>query len=104
VRNQLHALDQLPEVIAPVRERFERLLATFAALLATVEAEMTAAWQHDATWATAAHRLQSIQGIGWVTAAWTLVTTLNFTTCDTVEGLTAYAGLAPVPRQSGTSV
>jgi Transposase IS116/IS110/IS902 family len=32
------------------------------------------------------------------------VSTLNFTTCDTVEALTAYAGLAPMPRQSGTSV
>ena len=53
---------------------------------------------------TAAQRLQSIKGIGWVTAAWTLVSTLNFTTCDTVGALTAYAGLAPMPRQSGTSV
>ena len=39
-----------------------------------------------------------------MTAAWTLVTTLNFTTCDSVESLTAYAGLAPMPRQSGSSV
>ena len=46
----------------------------------------------------AAQRLQSITGVGWVTAAWTLVTTLNFSTCDTVEALTAYAGLAPMPR------
>src|SRR5712691_11805845 len=58
----------------------------------------------DAAWATAAQRLQSIKDIGWVTAAWTLVTTRNFTTCDTVERLTAYAGLAPLPHQSGTSV
>ena len=47
--------------------------------------------------------LQSITGVGWVTAAWTLVTTLNFTSCDTVEALTAYAGLAPMPRQSGAA-
>ena len=33
VRNQLHALDQLPEVIVTVRERFEHLLATFTAQL-----------------------------------------------------------------------
>ena len=39
-----------------------------------------------------------------MTAAWTLVTTLNFTTCDAVDSLTAYAGLAPMPRQSGSSV
>jgi transposase len=104
VRNQLHALDQLPEVIETVRQRYEQLLSPFAAQLATVEAEMTETWPHDAAWALAAQRLQSIKGIGWVTAAWTLVTTLNFTACATVESLTAYAGLAPMPRQSGTSV
>jgi hypothetical protein len=40
VRNQLHALDQLPEVIETVRQRFEQLLTTFATQLATVEAEI----------------------------------------------------------------
>ena len=30
VRNQLHALDQLPEVIETVRQRFEHVLTTFA--------------------------------------------------------------------------
>jgi transposase len=33
-----------------------------------------------------------------------LVTTLNLTSCDTVDALTAYAGLAPMPRQSGSRV
>jgi len=104
VRHQLHALDQLPEVSETVRQRFAQWLTTFATQLATVEAEILEVWQQEAAWATAAQRLQSIKGIGWVTAAWILVTTRNFTTCDTVEGLTAYAGLAPMPRQSGTSV
>ena len=104
VDNQLHALRQHPEVVAEVRARMERLLATFEGQLTEVEAEITAALRQDAAWAAAAQRLQSITGVGWVTAAWTLVTTLNFTTCDTVEALTAYAGLAPMPRQSGTSV
>lgn len=104
VRNQLHALDQLPEVIETIRQRFEHVLTTFATQLAAVEAEIMEVWQQDTAWATAGQRLQSIKGIGWVTAAWTLVSTLNFTTCDTVEALTAYAGLAPMPRQSGTSV
>jgi transposase len=80
------------------------VLTTFATQLAAVEAEIMEVWQQDTAWATAGQRLQSIKGIGWVTAAWTLVSTLNFTTCDTVEALTAYAGLAPMPRQSGTSV
>jgi transposase len=104
VDNQLHALRHYPEVIPEVRARMERLLATFEEQLTEVEAEITAALCQDSAWAAAAQRLQRITGVGWVTAAWTLVTTLNFTTCDTVEALTAYAGLAPMPRQSGTSV
>ena len=104
VRNQLHALVQHPEVIAEVRARMERLLATFASQLTEVESAITAALSQDSAWAAAATRLQSIKGVGWVTAAWTLVTTLNLTSCDTVDALTAYAGLAPMPRQSGSSV
>ena len=80
VRNQLHALVQHPEVIAEVRARMESLLATFESQLTEVEAEITAALSQDSAWAAAATRLQSIKGVGWVTAAWTLVTTLNFTT------------------------
>jgi len=104
VRNQLHALDQYPEVIASVRTRMERLLVLFQSQIDEVEGEIAAALNQDSAWAAAAERLQSIKGVGWVTAAWTLVTTLNFTTCDTVDALTAYAGLAPMPRQSGSSV
>jgi transposase len=33
-----------------------------------------------------------------------MVATLNFTTCQTVEQLVAFAGLAPYPRQSGTTL
>jgi transposase len=104
VRNQLHALDQHPEVIASVRTRMENLLVLFQSQIDEVEVEIAAALNQDSAWAAAAERLQSIKGVGWVTAAWTLVTTLNFTTCDTVDALTAYAGLAPMPRQSGSSV
>jgi transposase len=104
LRNQLHALDQHPEVVKAVRARMECLLSTFQAQIDEVELEITAALTQDSAWAAAAERLQSIKGVGWVTAAWTLVTTLNFTACDTVDSLTAYAGLAPMPRQSGSSV
>ena len=75
-----------------MRQRCAQLLTTFATQLAPVEAEIMEVWQQDAPWATATQRLQSIKGIGWVTAAWTLVSTRNFTTCDTVAGLTASAG------------
>jgi len=48
--------------------------------------------------------LLSITGIGLVTAAWLLVSTLHVTVCATAEEATTYAGLAPHPRESGTSV
>jgi transposase len=104
VRHQLHALDQHPEVIKAVRTRMESLLSTLQAQIDEVDVEIASALHQDSAWAASALRLQSIKGIGWVTAAWTLVTTLNFTTCDTVGSLTAYAGLAPMPRQSGLSI
>jgi hypothetical protein len=75
VCHQLHALQQSPEMSPEGRARMERWLATFEAQLTEVEADMMAALGHDAAGAAAAQRLQSITGVGGVTAAWTLVTT-----------------------------
>jgi len=44
------------------------------------------------------------RGIGLVTAAWLLVGTLNFTLCNGPASLTAYVGLAPMPRESGRTI
>jgi transposase len=104
LRNQLHALSQGPVVIAAVRTRMETLIATFTVQVEEVEGEINDALQMDAAWAAAAERLQSITGIGALTASWLLVTTLNFTHCRTAEAATAYAGLAPIARESGSSV
>ena len=104
VRNQLHALSQMPTVITTVRTRMEQLIETLTAQLTQVDAEIETALECDPSWATSAQRLQTISGIGPLVAAWLLVTTLNFTLCESAEALTAYAGLAPHPYQSGTSV
>jgi transposase len=45
-----------------------------------------------------------ITGIGLLTAAHVVVTTLNFTASLTAAQTAAYAGLVPYPRRSGTSV
>jgi transposase len=103
-RNQLHALSHIPTVIAPVRARMEQLVQTLTGQLAAVDAEIQVALASDPSWAASAQRLQTIIGIGPLVAAWLLVTTLNFTLCESAEALTAYAGLAPHPYQSGTSV
>jgi transposase len=104
VRNQRHALAQLPVVVASVRERMDALIATLEGQIAAVDGELAVALRQDAAWSAAAERLRSIPGIGPVTAGWLLVGTLNFTLCPTPEAATAYAGLAPVPRESGSSV
>jgi len=104
VSNQLHALQHSPVVITEVRSRMEALVETLKQQLTAVEAEIGQALSQDQEWAASAQLLQSIKGIGWLTAAWLLVTTLNFTTCESVEAVTAYAGLAPALHQSGSSV
>jgi transposase len=104
LRNQLHALIQQPYVVASVRARLESLIATLSDDLAAVDAEIAATMQQDDAWAEAAARLQTITGVGVITTAWLLTATLNFTLCPTPEAATAYAGLAPTPYQSGSSV
>lgn len=104
VRNQLHALVQLPVVIPSVRARMEELIATFDAQIAAIEREIAAVLPQDAAWAANAELLLSIAGVGLLTAAWLLVGTLNFTLGADPAALAAYAGLAPHPKESGTSV
>lgn len=94
----------MPPIIATVRTRMEQLIETLTQQRAEVDAELETALAFDATWAASAQRLQTIICVGPLVAAWLLVATLNFTLCDSAEALTSYAGLAPHPYQSGTSV
>lgn len=104
VRNQRHALLQAPAVVTSVRERMDALLATMDGQIRAVERELKEVVQQDPSWAATAAHLQSIPGVGLLTAAWLLVSTLNFSVGATPEELTAYAGLAPTLHESGTSV
>lgn len=104
LRNQLHALSHLPVIVVSVRVSLETLIDSLTSQIRTLEAELTAALAQDEDWACAAERLQSIPGIGALTAAWLVTGTLNFTTCRSPEALVSYVGLAPHPYQSGSSV
>ena len=104
VRNQRHALVQHPVVIAAVVDRMDALVTTLDQQITAIEAELAPALAMDSAWAAAATRLESIKGIGQITALWIVVTTLNFSLCATPEEATAYAGLAPRDEESGTSV
>ena len=102
-RNQRHALLQWPVVVEAVRQHLDELIADLDRRIASLDDEIAAVLAESA-WATSLACLTSAPGIGLVTAAWLLVGTLNFTLCAGPEALAAYAGLAPVPRESGRSV
>lgn len=101
--NQRHALQQWPVQIAGAQDALERVIGELNTQVDALEREI-AALLRDSAWAASATVLQSAPGIGLITTAWVLVATLNFTIADTPEQLAAYAGLAPLEHQSGTSV
>jgi transposase len=101
--NQRHALAQWPVLVAGVVVHLDGVIADLTARIAALEADIAQVLR-DSTWAASALLLQGIPGIGLITSSWLLVGTLNFTLCPTPEQATAYVGLAPLPRESGTSI
>ena len=79
------------------------MIAELDEQLAHLEREIAEVLRNGA-WASSATVLLTAPGIGLVTTAWLLVGTLNFTIAQSPEQLTAYVGLAPLERQSGTSL
>ncbi len=102
-RNQRHALQQWPVVVASVLAQLDGVIADLDQRLARLEGEIAEVLE-DGAWAASAALLNTIPGIGLVTSAWLLVSTLNFSLCATPEQAAAYAGLVPLQRESGTSV
>ena len=102
-QNHRHALSQWPIVVASVLTQLDESIADLNRRMGQLEDELAVILQ-DGAWAESAALVLSITGIGMLTAAWLLVTTLNFTIAPTAESLAAYAGLAPLPHDSGSSV
>jgi transposase len=86
-----------------VNDRFDAVISNLNEQLAALDQEITAVL-HTGAWAAPATLLLSIPGIGIHTAAWLLVSTFNFTLCETPEALVSYTGLSPLERESGTSI
>jgi transposase len=103
-KNRWHALQHQPTIISSVADRLHQHIAFLDQQIADLDREIVDLLKTDPDWALAAQRLQTIPGVGVITAAWIMTATLNFTLCETPEQATAYAGLAPHPRQSGTSL
>ncbi len=104
VSNQHHALLHEQVVVDAVAGSQTALISTLTAQIQAVERELTEVIATDHAWTASIVRLQSIPGVGLVTAAWLIVATANFTACASVEAATGYVGLAPHPWQSGSSV
>lgn len=102
--NQRPALQQEVPVVAAVVARQTALIATLDAALHDLEQEVGQVLDHDPAWAASVARLQTVPGIGPITALWLVVGTLNFTRCASAAAATSFVGLAPQPRQSGSSV
>src|SRR5438046_10144148 len=99
LRNQLHALAHNPVVVTTVCQRMEALEQTLTSQIADIEAELVAlvhpkeeqkeeqtgpgttateAATPEQAWANNIARLQTIPGIGLLTAMWIVVRTMNF--------------------------
>jgi transposase len=102
LRNQLHALKQRPWVDPVVLARKQQLIDELKGQLKAIKKEIQD-YLKQSEWAEMACRLQVIKGIGPLSAAWLLVVTNGFSTCEDAEQLASYLGLVPHPQQSGSS-
>ena len=104
VHNQLHALEHhahpSPEVVASVR----RILTTLDTEIAQLEHQFTTILHGQPAWQSMLDRIMSIAGVGLVIAGTILTETNALATFGASSQLCAYAGITPVPFQSGTSV
>lgn len=102
-RNRLHALRQCPVITPHVQADLEDHLAYLDRQLAALDTALADLLHHTPLWDTATRLLLSILGIGPITAGWLILVTRAFTLPHTADQLAAYAGLAPLPHQSGRS-
>jgi transposase len=104
VRNQLHALSALPMVVSTVVEQMHTLITTFEQQIVQIEAAIDELLKQENEWTKTIALLQTIPGIGQLTACLLVVYTLNFSICESAEQVTHYCGLAPLEKHSGSSV
>jgi transposase len=104
LQNQLHALSAGAVVIEAVAHRQEVLITSLQAQLEELQAEIQQLFSQESEWAKSIALLQTIPGIGLLTACWLVAATLNFSTCSRPEELVRYIGLAPLEYSSGSSI
>ena len=103
-RNRQHALAQLPALPAAVATPLTAVLRVLEEQIAALDEAIK---QHAAATVPLAHeitRLQTIAGVGLLTAAVVLTEIQPVRSTMSARQVVAYAGLDPAPPQSGTSV
>lgn len=103
-RNRQHALARLPAAPAAVHGSWEALLAVIDVQLQAVDVAIREQAAASVPLATAITRVQTIVGVGLLTAAIVVSETQPLRGNATPQQVVAYAGLDPAPHQSGTSV
>lgn len=104
LKNQLHALSASQLMVAAVGELYRQQIEDFTAKIDALEKDIETVLKTDPAWLASVTLMQTIGGVGPITAYWLVVATLNFTSCDKADSLAKYVGLAPVLKLSGTSV
>lgn len=103
-RNRLHALERSAlrseRTIAVARRTIDFLRKQIKEL----DASFNDTIRRDDNWKRLLELLQTVPGIGLVTAAVLLTETGALAAFHSARQLTAYAGIAPIPYSSGTSV
>lgn len=101
--NRLHALQQSPATAKQVLELHERRIAAIAAEHAELDTPIRELVKSDPEMRREFKLLSSIPGIGAETA-WVLLVRAEILLSRSPRQLTAFAGLAPLQRQSGSSL
>lgn len=104
LKNQLHALEAGGQLVLEVRNLYTAQISDFETKIKALETALETVLKTDGAWAASVKLISSVVGIGPISAYWLMVATLNFTTCNKAASLAKYAGVAPLTKQSGTSL
>jgi transposase len=102
--NRLHALDQLPALPTDVAAPLTAVLQVIEQQITVLDQAIKQRAATSVTIATQVTRLQTIAGVGLLTAAVVLTEIQPVRNNMTARQVVAYAGLDPAPHESGTSV
>lgn len=103
-RNRQHALAQWPTVPVEAQQPLVALARVLAEQIAALDAAIKQRAAATVTLATEMARLQTITGVGMLTAAVVLTETRPLRGNVPPRQVVAFAGLDPAPHESGTSV